>query len=173
MFAQQRQNSCLVLRDTSRIFSRLGRKIRKLSEVRQETQVPFLVGKVILGSLSILKKSQSSSPFEALNSGCLSRFQRDVRPPVQMRRGHRSFSSISTGDSDIPSSSEMKDEPAFKLLHGNLTFFLVRASRCPFPLMQQIQGPSNIHIAEGSLSLRCVWKVGFLLHSKSSNQLSS
>ena len=33
-------------------------------EERQETKHPFLVGTVILGFLSIFKKSQASSPFE-------------------------------------------------------------------------------------------------------------
>ena len=64
----------------------LGRTIRTLLEVRQETEVHFLVGTVILEFLSIFKKSQALSPFEALNSVCLSRCQRDVIPPVQMRR---------------------------------------------------------------------------------------
>ena len=50
------------------------------------TEVHFLVGTVILGFLSIFKKSPAESPYEALNSVCLSRGQRDVRPPVQMRR---------------------------------------------------------------------------------------
>ena len=79
--------------------------------MRQETEVHFLVGTVILGFLSIFKKSQASSPYEALNSMCLSRGQRDVRPPVQMRWKTMAFSRVSTGDSDIPSSCEMKDEP--------------------------------------------------------------
>ena len=84
--------------------------------MRQETEVHFLFGTVILGLLSILKKSQASSPYEALNSVCLSRVQRDVRPPVQMRRKPMAFSRVSTGDSDVPSSCEMKDEPEFKPL---------------------------------------------------------
>ena len=58
--------------------------------------------------------------FEALNSACLSRCQRDVRPPTEVRWGTRAFSMVGTGDSDIPSISEMKDEPAFKPLQGNL-----------------------------------------------------
>ena len=33
------------------------------------------------------------------------------------------FSRVSTGDSDIPSSFEMKDEPAFKALQGKLASF--------------------------------------------------
>ena len=53
-----------------------------LLEVRQETEVHFLFATVILGLLSIFKKSQASSPNEALNSVFLSRVQRDVRPPV-------------------------------------------------------------------------------------------
>ena len=64
----------------------LGRTIRTLLVVRQETEVHFLVGRLILGFLSIFKKSQASSPYEALNSVCFSRVQRDVRPPVQVSR---------------------------------------------------------------------------------------
>ena len=75
-------------------------------------------------------------------------------------------------DSDIPSSCEMKDEPAFKPLHGNPAFFRVRASQCPIHLRQQIQGPSHITIAEGSLLLSCLWKVGIPLQSKPGNHLS-
>ena len=91
--------------------------------MRQETEVHFLFGTVILGLLSIFKKSQASSPYEALNSVCLSRVQRDVRPPVQVRRKPMAFSRVSTGDSDMPSSCEMKDKPEFKPVQGNPAFF--------------------------------------------------
>ena len=91
--------------------------------MRQEPEVHFLFGTVILGLLSIFKKSQASAPYEALNSVFLSRVQRDVGPPVQMRRRLMAFSSVSTGDSDIPSSFEMKNEPEFKPLQGNPAFF--------------------------------------------------
>ena len=94
-----------------------------LLEVRQETEVQFLVDTVILGFLSIFKKSQASSPYEALNSVCLSKVQRDVKPPVQIRRIPTTFSRVSTGDSDMPSTCEMKDEPEFKPLQGNRAFF--------------------------------------------------
>ena len=87
------------------------------------TNVHFLVGTVILGLLSIFKKSQASSIFEALNSVCLSRCQRDVRSPVQMRRRPMVFSRVSTGDSDMPSSCEMKDEHEFNPMQGNPAFF--------------------------------------------------
>ena len=87
-----------------------------LLEMRQETEVHFLVGTVILGFLSIFMKSQASSPYESLNSVCLSRGQRDVTPPIQMRQTPTVFSRVSTGDSDMPSSGEMKDEPEFKPL---------------------------------------------------------
>ena len=90
--------------------------------MRQETEVHFLVGTVILELLSIFKKSQASSPYEALNSMCLSRGQRDVTAPVQMTQTPTVFSRVSTGDSDIPSSCEMKDEPEFKPLQGNRAF---------------------------------------------------
>ena len=85
MFIQRHQDSCLVMRDTSVISMRLGRAIRMLLEVRQENKYSFPVATGILGFLSIFKKSQASSPFETLNSPCLVKFQRDVRPPVQMR----------------------------------------------------------------------------------------
>ena len=91
--------------------------------MREETEVHFLVGTVILGFLSIFKKSQASSPSEALNSVCLSRGQSDVRPPVQMMRTPTAFSRVSTGDLDMPSSCEIKDEPEFKPLRGYRTFF--------------------------------------------------
>ena len=63
------------------------------------------------------------------------------------------FSRVSTGDSDIPSSCEMKHEHEFKPLQGNPAFFLVRVSRGPFHLRQKTQGPSHIPIAEGKLHL--------------------
>ena len=88
---------------------------------------------------------------------------RDVRQPVQMRLGPRVFSRDCTEDSDIPLSCEMKDEPAFKPLQGNLTFFRVRKSRYPLHMRQQIQGPSHIPIAEGRLLLRCLWERGLPL----------
>ena len=91
--------------------------------MRQETEVQFLVGRVILGFLCIFKKSQASSLYERLNSVCLSRGERDLRPPVQMRQTPMAFSTVSTGDSDMPSSCEMKDEPEFKPLQGNQAFF--------------------------------------------------
>ena len=69
-----------------------------LLDVRQETKAHFLVGTVILGFLSIFKKSQASSPFEALNSMCVSRYQSDVSPPIQMRRRTPAFSRVSAGD---------------------------------------------------------------------------
>ena len=97
--------------------------MRKLLEVMQVSEIHFLVGTVILGFLSIFKKGQASSPYEALNSVCLSRVQRDVRPAVQMRRRSTAFCRVSTGDSDMPSSCEMKDEPEFKPLQGNRAFF--------------------------------------------------
>ena len=152
--------------DTSGIYSRLGNIIRTLLEVRQETKAHFLVGRVILGFLSIFKKSQASSPFEALNSMCLSRYQSDVIPPIQMRRRTMAFSRVYTGDSDIPSSCEMKHKPEFKPLEGSPAFFCVSLSQDPFHLRQKTQCPSHTPIAEGKLHLRCWWKVGSNLQSK-------
>ena len=94
-----------------------------LLEVRQETKAHFLVGTVILGFLSIFKKSHASSPFEALNPVCLSRYQSYEIPPIQMRWRTMAFSRVSTGDSDIPSYCEIQHEPEFKPLQGSPAFF--------------------------------------------------
>ena len=48
---------------------------------------------------------------------------RDLRPPVQMRLGPMAFFRDCREDSDIPLSWKMKDEPAFKPLQGNPSFF--------------------------------------------------
>ena len=173
MFVQQHQDSSRVARDTSGISSRLGRSIGTSLEVRRETQGPIQVGTVILGFLSVFKRSQASSPFEALNSACLAKCQSDMRPPIEMRLGQRDSSRVSTGDSDFPLSCEIKEEPAFKSHQGNPAFFQIRASRCPLHFRQQIQGPSHKPIAERSLLMRCLLKVGIPLESKPGNQLSS
>ena len=140
-----------------------------LLDVRREANPPLLVGTVILVFLSIFTKSQASSPFEAMNSAHLSMCQKDVRPSVQKRWRTMAFSRVSTGDSVIPSSSEMKYEPAFRPLQGKPAFFSFRASRGPFHLRQKTQSPTLIPISEGRLLLRCLWKVGLRLQSKTGN----
>ena len=100
----------------------LGGKLQTLLEVSREAKLLLLVGTVILVFLSIFTKSQASSPFEALNSAHLSKSQTDVRPSVQKRLRTMAFSRVSIGDSDIPSSCDMKDEPAFKALQGKPDF---------------------------------------------------
>ena len=141
--------------------------------MRQENEGHFLFGTVILGLLSVFKKSQASSPYESFHSVCLSRGHRDVRPPIQMTLTPTAFFRFYTWDSDMSSSCEMKDEPEFMPLQGNRAFFGVRAFRGPFHLRQKTQGPSHIATAEGKLLLRCLWKVGSPLQSKSGNQISS
>ena len=49
--------------------------------------------------------------------------QMDVRPSVQKRLRTMGFSRVSSGDSDITSSCEMNDEPAFMALQGKPAFF--------------------------------------------------
>ena len=98
---------------------------------------------------------------------------RNVRPPVQMRRGTKVFSRVSTEDSDINSSCGMKDEPAFKPHQRNSTLFLVRESRYALHLRQQSQGPSHKRIVEGRLLFRCLWKVGLPVQWNPGTQLSS
>ena len=41
VFVQRRQDSCLVMRDTSGISTRLARAIQNLLELRRETEAPF------------------------------------------------------------------------------------------------------------------------------------
>ena len=94
-----------------------------LLEVSREAKRPLLVGTVILVFLSIFTKSQASSPFEALYSAHLSKSQMDVRPSVQKRLRTMASSRFSTGDSDVPSSCEMKYEPAFKAVQVKPAFF--------------------------------------------------
>ena len=60
-----------------------------------------------------------------------------------------------------------------KPLQGNLDFFIIRASRGPFRLKNKTEGPSHLHIPKGKLLLRCLWKNGLPLQSKTGNQLSS
>ena len=91
--------------------------------MRREAKRPLLVGTDRLVFLSIFTKSQASSHFEALNSAHLLKSQMDVRPSVQKSLRTMAFSRISTGNSDIPASCEMKDEPAFKALQGKPAFF--------------------------------------------------
>ena len=68
-------------------------------------------------------KGQASSPFETLKSAHVLKSQLDVRPSVKKRLRTTAFAMVSTGDSDIPSSCEMKDDPAFKALQGKPAFF--------------------------------------------------
>ena len=77
-----------------------------------------------------------------------------------MRLGPRAFSRDCTEYSDIPLFCEMKVEPDFQPVLGNTTFFLVRESRYPMHVRQQIQGPSYIPIGKGRLLLRCLWEGG-------------
>ena len=139
----------------------------------RQNQSPFPVATGILGFLSIFKRSQSSSHFEALNSVCLSSCQREVRPPAEMMLGTNAFSRVFTEDSVIPSSWEIQDKPAYMALQGNPALCRVRAPRTPFHLRPQIQGSSHIPRAERSLLLCCFWRVGIPLESKLGNQLSS
>ena len=130
--------------------------------MRREAKPSLIVGTVILVFLSIFTKSQASSPFEAMNSAHLSKSQMDVRHSVQKRLRTVALSRVSTGDSDILSSCEMKDEPVFKALQGKPAFFLVRASRSPLYLSQKTPSRTHIPISEGRLLLRCLWKLAYL-----------
>ena len=114
-------------------------------------------------------RSQASSYFDAMNSAQLSMCQKEVRPSLQKRWRTMAFSIVSTGDSVIPSSCEMKYELAFKPLQGKPAFFWVRASRGPFHLREKTQSSSHIPISEGRLLLRWLWKVGLPLQSKTGN----
>ena len=105
-----------------------------LLKVRREAKAPLLVGTDILVYLSIFTKSQASSPFEATNSTHLSMCQKDVRRYVQKSWRTMAFSRVSTGDSVITSSCEIKYEPPFKPLQGNPAFFLSQGISGSIPI---------------------------------------
>ena len=140
--------------------------------MRWETEGHFLVGTVILGFLFIFKKSQESSTFQAINSQCLSRCQSDVIPPGQMRRRSTAFFRVSTGDSDISSSCDMKHDPNLSHCREIRPFFESGFSRY-IPLETESTDSLSPTIPEGKLHLRCLWKTGSPLQSKTGNQLSS
>ena len=71
VFPQRRQDPCLVARDTSGFPSKHGRAIETPLEVKWENQGPLPVPTEILEFLSIFKRSQALSHFEALNSACI------------------------------------------------------------------------------------------------------
>ena len=127
--------------DTAEIYTRLDRTVQTLLEVMCGAKGHCLVGTVILGLLTIFKNCQALSTFEALEFTSLSRCQRDVSPLVHMRWRPRAFCRVSTGDSDILSFCDMKDDPAFKPQQRYSSFFRVRASPCPFHLKQKTEGP--------------------------------
>ena len=72
VFVQRRQDTCLGANDTSAYSSRFGRAIGMPLVMKHENQGPFPVATGILGFLSVFRRHQASSPFEALNSTCLS-----------------------------------------------------------------------------------------------------
>ena len=133
--------------------------MRTLLEVRCETEGHFQVGAVILRFLTILKKCQASSTFATLNSACLSMCQRYMRPLVEMMWTPRAFCRVFTVDSDILSSCDMNDEPALNLWR-EIRPLSTQGIPGSFSLEAENQGPSHIHIPQGKLLLRCLWKVG-------------
>ena len=86
--------------------------------------------------------------------------------PVKMRQRTMTFSRFSIGDSAMPSSCELKDEPEFKPLQGNCAFFSVRASQGPFHLRQKTQGPSNIPTAEENSTSGACGKLAHLFSQR-------
>ena len=110
-----KSGTCLGMRDSSGMSTRRARKIQRLLEIKWESRSLFLFDTVILGFLTIFKNCQASSKFEAVNSMWLSSCQKDVRPLFEMRWRPRAFCIVSTGDSDILSPCDMKDEHALNL----------------------------------------------------------
>ena len=75
-------------------------------------QVSFSISPSDIGIPTILKNSQASSKFEAVNSTWLSSGQRHVSPLFEMKWRTRAFDSVSTVYSDILSSCDMNNEHA-------------------------------------------------------------
>ena len=102
--------------------------------------------------LSIFTKSQASSPFEAMNSAQLSMFQKDVRPSVQKRWRTMAFSRVSTGDSVISSSCDLRN----MYVRGTLCFLpqVEWTPRCPYSKegrisLQWLKCRLNFHLTRG------------------------
>ena len=100
------------MRDNSGMYTRRGRKIQTLLEVKWEFRSLFIFDTVILEFLTILKNCQASSKFEAVNSTWLCSCQRHVRQIFLMKCRPSAFSRVSTADSYILSSCDMNDEHA-------------------------------------------------------------
>ena len=122
-FVQWSLDTCLGMRDNSGLYTRCGRTIRTLLEVKWEFRSLFLFETVILGFLTILKNCQASSKFEAVNSTWLSSCQMHVRPLFEMKWWPSAICSLSTGDSDILSSCDMNDEHAWSICREIWTSF--------------------------------------------------
>ena len=172
VFVQRRQDSCLVTMDTSGISSRLGRAIRMLLKVRQETECSFLVATVILGFLSIIKKSQA---FHLLKHWTLCDSRRV--------KGMWGLLSRSGGDLGLSPRSPQRIQTSLRLVRWKMSLHLshcmeIQPSFESGHLSVFSTGGGNL----GSLShtycwrkhlLRCLCKVCLLLQSKTGNQLSS
>ena len=134
-------------------------------------KLPLLVGTVILVFLSIFTNSQESSPFEALNSAQLSKFQMDVRPSVQKTLRTMAFSRVSTGDSDIPSSLRWKmslhlrhcreSRPSFESGHLGVHYTWGRKHRVALTYIFLREGYS--WGACGKLDYLFSWRQGIIL----------
>ena len=102
----------------------------------------ILVASVILGILPIFNQSQALSPFEALDSACLSRYQRDVRSHVQTRRrlkhslgsaqGIQTSLHLVTWKMTLHSSHDRIIRTSFE--SGHLGVHSTRSSKLRFPL---------------------------------------
>ena len=124
--------------------------------MRLKTEGDFLVGTVILEFLTILKRCQPSSTFEALKSACLLRCQIDVRLLVEMRRRPRAFCRVFTGHSDIPSSCDMNNEPALILCREIWPSFESGHLGVHFPWSRKHRVPlTYIFLRENSSSGAC------------------
>ena len=84
----------------------------------------------------------------------------------------RASSCVSTRDSDMSSSCEMKDEPEFTPLQGNRAFF-ESARFGSIPLETENTGSLSRRYCKGKRLLRCLLNVGSPLQSKTGNQISS
>ena len=135
-------------------------------------RVHFLGLTIILGFLTIFKKCQASSTFEALNYVSLLTCQ---------RMWGRLFRS--GGDLGISVGSIQAFRHPFILWYerwacikdsaGKSGLLWIQGISLSISLEAKNTGPSKIQILEGKLLVRCFWKVGLLLQSKIGHQLSS
>ena len=140
--------------------------------MRSDNEDHLLFDTVILWFLTIFQNCQASSSLKQWNPRG-SRIVKGMWGPFSSWGGDLGLSVESLQGTQTSFHLWYERWECMKPLHENLAFFRIRAYRGPFRLKHKTQAPSHIHIPNRKLLLRCLWKDGLPLQSKTGNQLSS